>query len=164
MELWTSTEAARQLGVHRDTTRRAAASGQVPGAHQEPRPGSIQAPWVATREAWEYWYTHRRPAGRPRREREEDAGVVPTNAREAWTRFLDGCGADGSPRTEEEFMALVHQLGLAYWIEGAHVQPEGAEPESWETAYTAMYETGWAWDATVPDEAVVQEYERRMQG
>lgn len=64
-EWWTSTEAARHLGVHRDTTRRAAASGQVPGARREPRPGAINPPWVATREAWTEWYRHRKPAGRP---------------------------------------------------------------------------------------------------
>ena len=75
-EILTSTEAARLLGVHRDTTRRAAASGQVPGAYQEPRPGTINPPWVATREAWEIWHRNRRPVGRPRSEREEETPVI----------------------------------------------------------------------------------------
>lgn len=66
LDLLTSTEAARLLGVHRDTTRRAASSGQVPGARQEARVGAIHPPWVATREAWEQWFANRRPAGRPR--------------------------------------------------------------------------------------------------
>lgn len=65
-DLLTSTEAAREFGVNRSTTFRAAASGQVPGARRVPRPGTINAPWVATREAWRQWYESRRPPGRPR--------------------------------------------------------------------------------------------------
>lgn len=60
--LLTGPEAAAELGVHRDTARRAAADGQVPGARQ------IAGAWVATRAAWETWFKNRRPAGRPRRE------------------------------------------------------------------------------------------------
>lgn len=71
-EILTSTEAARLLGVHRDTTRRAAASGQVPGAYRDPRPGAINAPWVAPRESWEYWYAHHRRPGRPRKDEKPD--------------------------------------------------------------------------------------------
>lgn len=68
-DLITSTQAAREFGVHRVTTAQAAAAGRVPGARREPRPGTINAPWVATREAWQQWYDQRRPAGRPKIER-----------------------------------------------------------------------------------------------
>lgn len=75
-ELLTSTEAARLLGVHRDTTRRAAASGHVQEARREPRAGAINPPWVAPRESWEQWYALQQTAGRPRQEREEGSGMI----------------------------------------------------------------------------------------
>lgn len=58
-DLLTAPEAAEALGVHRDTTRRAAEGGDVDGARL------IGKAWVATRAAWEQWFVHRRPAGRP---------------------------------------------------------------------------------------------------
>lgn len=61
----TSVEAAEVLGVDRTTTFRAASSGQVRDARQEPRPGSINPPWVATEAAWRDWFKTRRSAGRP---------------------------------------------------------------------------------------------------
>ncbi len=66
-QLLSSTQAARELGIYRTTTFRAAASGLVPGARREPRPGAINAPWVANRRAWQQWYATRRPPGRPPR-------------------------------------------------------------------------------------------------
>ena len=65
-DLLTSSQAAAWLGIHRNTARRAAAAGDVAGVRREERPGTINAPWVATREAWQKWYDTRRPAGRPR--------------------------------------------------------------------------------------------------
>lgn len=62
----TSVEAARALGLAASTTRNAAAAGKVRGAYQDPRPGSINPPWVATEEAWQQWYDSRRPVGRPK--------------------------------------------------------------------------------------------------
>lgn len=68
---WTATEAARHLNLHRDTT--SSAARKVRGARQEPRPGSIQAPWVASEEAWREWYLTRKPAGRPPQAKKEDS-------------------------------------------------------------------------------------------
>lgn len=65
-DVLTSPQAAGELGLDRSTTFRAAASGLVAGAHREERPGAINTPWVATREAWRQWYDSRRPPGRPR--------------------------------------------------------------------------------------------------
>lgn len=60
-DLLTAPEAAEGLGVHRDTTRRAAVAGLVPGARM------IGPSWVAPREAWQTWFHTRRPAGRQRK-------------------------------------------------------------------------------------------------
>lgn len=89
-----------------------------------------------------------------------DLAAVPTSATEAWMQFLAGCSTDAPARSEEDLRDMIHRLGLAYRIEGAHVQPEGADPRAWGVAWEAMYETGWAWDATVPDEAVEQSFNR----
>ena len=64
-KLFASPEAAKELGVDRTTTFRAAAAGLVPGARREPRPGTINAPWVAPLSAWREWYENRRGPGRP---------------------------------------------------------------------------------------------------
>lgn len=64
-QLLTSTEAAELFSLERSTTRKAANSGEVEGSRQEPRPGTINPPWVATRGAWQKWYDNRRPVGRP---------------------------------------------------------------------------------------------------
>lgn len=56
-DLLTAPEAAAELGVHRDTTRRAAVAGLVPGAR------IIGTSWVATRAAWGTWFETRKPAG-----------------------------------------------------------------------------------------------------
>jgi hypothetical protein len=69
--LLTSTEAANLLGVHRDTTRRVAAAGQVDGAHLITLPGVLGQVWVAIRSAWQQWFDNRRPAGRPKRDPNE---------------------------------------------------------------------------------------------
>lgn len=60
-ELLTAPTAAVELGVHRDTTSRAANLGQVTGARL------IGPAWVATRAAWQEWFENRRPAGRPKK-------------------------------------------------------------------------------------------------
>ena len=85
-DLLTAPVAADELGVHRDTTRRAAADGQVPGAIQ------IGKAWVATESAWRTWHQNRRSAGRPTREEsirmewtEHLATMTPA---EAWEGFV----------------------------------------------------------------------------
>lgn len=108
--LLTAAEAARLFRVHRDTTRRAAASGQVPGARREPRAGSIHAPWVAALEAWEEWYYGRERVGRPRKSGNADRTTVAARIGDAvrerrlkhgWTQ------AD-----------LAHRAGLSPWVVG----------------------------------------------
>jgi hypothetical protein len=64
----TSVQAAALLGVDRVTAQKAARAGKVEGAKQEPRPGAINPPWVATEHAWRTWHENRRPAGRPPKE------------------------------------------------------------------------------------------------
>lgn len=66
-ELLTSVQAAALLGVDRITTQKAARNGHVPGARREPKPGTINPPWVASEAAWRKWHDNRRPAGRPGR-------------------------------------------------------------------------------------------------
>lgn len=69
--LLTAPKAADLLGVHRDTTLRAAKRGDVEGAYQTELPGIMGRPWVATRDAWQEWFGNRRRAGRPAKNREE---------------------------------------------------------------------------------------------
>lgn len=85
---WTSTEAAEKLGVSVATTRRAASAGNVSGAHQEARPGSINPPWVASEIAWREWYTERRPAGRPVEQGARWAAVLTNDFHDTSARVL----------------------------------------------------------------------------
>lgn len=53
------------LGVDRATTRKAAKAGLVRDARRETRPGTINSPWVATRDDWQEWFASRPRVGRP---------------------------------------------------------------------------------------------------
>lgn len=137
-QVWTSTQAARELGLDRSTAFRAAASGQVPGARRVPRPGTINAPWVATEAAWRHWYDHRRPAGRPPRKQQEQNSLVSLVVRPepsktttpAELTLADTLLAVTSPEKREDFRLLMRSLGLRWtgsrWARA--LKPRDGEP------------------------------------
>jgi len=86
--------------------------------------------------------------------------MVPTNLRDVWTQFDARCGSEPPACTEDDLRRLIYLLDLAYRIDGAWEQPEGASEDRWAAAWEAIYETGWAWDKSVSDEAVVEYYRR----
>lgn len=126
-DLLTSTQAAKELKVHRITAFRAAAAGLVPGARRESRPGTINAPWVATRTAWREWYENRRPVGRPRRDGGELAQRRPplvalslVRPESPKTETIAEIAVKGDivtvtfPERREEFRLLMRSLGYEW--------------------------------------------------
>lgn len=108
--LLTAPEAARVFGVHRDTARRAAASGQVPGARREARAGSIHSPWVASLSAWEQWYHGRRSVGRPRRPGSADRSTA--------TARIGDVVRERRLKREWTQAELARRAGLSLWVVG----------------------------------------------
>lgn len=139
----TSVQAAKLLGTDRTTTQRAARNGEVQGAVQEPRTGSINAPWVATEAAWTAWHRSRRPVGRPTREEtirlmRAETPPTPTERQELLDReqFLIREGYDKvSARDRASW-----ETGVCAYCGG---QPEQHSAADGIVPCTACYGTGW---------------------